>query len=603
MANLTSDDISREVAGRTVPTLFAATVAERADATALRWQITTEAWDGWTWAQYADRACRFAASLAQLGIGRGDRIVLMIRNRAEFHVADMGALLVGATPVSIYNSSAPDQVRYLAGHCDAKLAVVEDLAVLERIIKVRADLPELRHVVVIDDPHELAEAGTHRWVDLLGAGPVDLESAAHVASPDDLATIVYTSGTTGPPKGAMLTHANLAWLDASGTKVMPIDLPGAKFISYLPMAHVLERLLSHYMHVGHGTEVTTCPDPGLLAAYLGQVRPTVFVGVPRVWEKLYAGIWAMAGADPERAADFGRAVAAGKARERARVEGRELTDDERAAWERAEAEAFSLVRMLVGLDECQIAVTGAAPIAPETFDFFRALGIPLSEGYGMTESSGVITNEYVDPRPGSVGRALPGVELRIADDGEVLARGGNVFPGYLHDPEKTAETVDDEGWLHTGDVGTLDDEGYLRIVDRKKELIITAGGKNISPANIEAALKEHPLIGQVAVIGDNRPFLSALVVLDPDVSPGWAASHGIEDTDLAALAAHPEVRAELDRFVAEANARYSRVEPIKRSTILGEEWQPDSVELTPTMKLKRRGIAEKYADHITELYT
>ncbi|HSL59179.1 MAG TPA: AMP-binding protein [Acidimicrobiales bacterium] len=603
MANLTSDDISREVAGRTVPTLFAATVAERADATALRWQITTEAWDGWTWAQYADRACRFAASLAQLGIGRGDRIVLMIRNRAEFHVADMGALLVGATPVSIYNSSAPDQVRYLAGHCDAKLAVVEDLAFLERIIKVRADLPELRHVVVIDDPHELAEAGTHRWVDLLGAGPVDLESAAHVASPDDLATIVYTSGTTGPPKGAMLTHANLAWLDASGTKVMPIDLPGARFISYLPMAHVLERLLSHYMHVGHGTEVTTCPDPGLLAAYLGQVRPTVFVGVPRVWEKLYAGIWAMAGADPERAADFGRAVAAGKARERARVEGRELTDDERAAWERAEAEAFSLVRMLVGLDECQIAVTGAAPIAPETFDFFRALGIPLSEGYGMTESSGVITNEYVDPRPGSVGRALPGVELRIADDGEVLARGGNVFPGYLHDPEKTAETVDDEGWLHTGDVGTLDDEGYLRIVDRKKELIITAGGKNISPANIEAALKEHPLIGQVAVIGDNRPFLSALVVLDPDVSPGWAASHGIEDTDLAALAAHPEVRAELDRFVAEANARFSRVEQIKRYTILGEEWQPDSVELTPTMKLKRRGIAEKYADHITELYT
>lgn len=602
MSTVTSDDIAREVEGRTVATLFASTAAELADETALRWQITTDAWDEWTWAQYAERACRFAAALAQLGIGRGDRIVLMLRNRPEFHVADMGALLVGATPVSIYNSSSPDQVRYLAGHCDAKAAVVGDLEFLERILKVRGDLPELRHLVVVDDPHGLADPAALRWNDLISASPVDLESAAQVARPDDLATIVYTSGTTGPPKGAMLTHGNLAWLESSSSRILPIELHGARFISYLPMAHILERLLSHYMHVARGTVVTTCPDAGVLAAYLGQVKPTAFVGVPRVWEKLYAGIWAMAGADPDRAADFQRAVEAGRTKERARLEGRALTAEEQAAWERAEAEAFSLVRMLVGLDQCEAAVSGAAPIAPETFDFFRAIGVPLSQGYGMTESTGVITAEYDDPRPGTVGKALPGVEIRIADDGEVLARGGNVFPGYLHDPEKTAETVDGEGWLHTGDVGAIDDDGYLHILDRKKELIITAGGKNISPANIEAALKEHPLVGQVAVIGDNRPFLAALVVLDPDVAPGWAAAHGVDGADLVALAEHPEVRAELERFVADANARFSRVEQIKRFQVLGEEWQPDSIELTPTMKLKRRGIADKYATEIEKLY-
>jgi len=591
-----------EVEGRTVPLLFAETVAARSDQTALRWKSPSGDWSSWTWAEYADRACRFAAGLLQLGVSRGDRVVIMMRNRPEFHVADMGAMLIGATPISIYNSSSPDQVRYLVGHSESEVAVVEDIAFLERIQRVRAELPDLEHVVILDDPHHLADAADHRFADLLATTPVELDAAVHVAQPDDLATIVYTSGTTGPPKGAMLTHLNLAWLEASSRRIIPVELPGARFVSYLPMAHILERLLSHYMHVAHGTEVTTCPDTTMLAAYLGEVRPKVFVGVPRVWEKLNSGIMAMAGADPDRRADFERALALGRAKDEARLAGRDLDPDTQAAWEKAEAEALGLVRMLVGLDQCEVAVTGAAPIAPETFWFFRSLGIPLSEGYGMTESSGVITSEYSDPRPGSVGRAMPGVEIHIAEDGEVLARGANVFPGYLKDPERTADTVDEEGWLHTGDIGELDDDGYLHIVDRKKELIITAGGKNISPANLEAALKEHPIIGQAAVIGDSRPFLTALLVLDPDMAPGWAASRGIEDTSLAALASQPDVREEVDRFVSEANARFSRVEQIKRYAILGAEWEPDSVELTPTMKLKRRGIAEKHADTIESLY-
>jgi long-chain acyl-CoA synthetase len=599
---VTSDELARAVEGRTVPRQFRDTVADRPDAVSLRWQEGDD-WLEWTWRDYAERATAVAAGLADLGVERGHRVVLMIRNRPDFHVCDMAALLCGATPVSIYNSSSPEQMQYLAGHCEASVAIVEDIGFLERLLKVRGELPELRHVVVIDDPDGLAPDDVVPFAQLAGADPLDLDRAADVARPDDLATLVYTSGTTGPPKGAMLSHFNLAWLGESNNRMLPVDLGGKRFISYLPMAHILERLLSHYSHVAYGTEVTTCPDPSLLAPYLGQVHPQFFVGVPRVWEKLYGGIQAMTGADPEKKADFDRAVEVGRTVALARLEDRKVDAGTQAAWEQAEAETFSLVRALVGLDACEVAATGAAPITREVFEFFLALGVPLTEGYGMTESSGIITGEYERPRPGSVGRPIPGVELRLGDDGEVLARGGNVFQGYLKDPERTAETVDPDGWLHTGDIGEIDDDGYLHIVDRKKELIITAGGKNISPANIEAALKAFPLVGQAAAIGDNRPYIAALVVLDADVAPGWAASEGIETSGLAELARHPRVQEEIQGYVDEANREFSRVEQVKRFVVLGEEWVPDSLELTPTMKLKRRGIAEKYAEEIESLYS
>jgi len=551
-------DISAAVAGATVTSWFAATVARHADGVALRDDDGTNAVRTWTWSEYATDACRVAAGLRALGVGPGDRVALMMRNRPEFHLADMGALLLAATPFSVYNSSPSEQLDYLLSHSEARVVIVEDADFLGRVLAVRDRLPALEHVLVLDP--QAAREGVGTFAELLAADPLDLEVASATATPDDVAMLVYTSGTTGPPKGAMGTHGRICWIMESYRRGMGIDLAGKRIISYLPMAHVLERDVSHYLHVLVGAEVTTCADPTQIGAYLRRVRPHFFAAVPRVWEKLSSAL---------RAAD---------------VEG---SDQARA---------------LLGLDACESAFSGGAPLPGETLEFFRALGVPLGEGYGLTESTFVVTFDHVHPRTRAVGRPLPGVEMAIAADGEVLVRGPFVFRGYLKDEAKTAEAIDPDGWLHTGDIGRLDDEGYLRIVDRKKELIITAGGKNISPANLEAAIKAHPLIGQACVVGDNRPYLVALIVLDPEVAPVWARDHGLGATAIADLATDPAVRGEIVRALAETNGRFSRAEGIKRFAILHREWLPDSEELTPTMKLKRRGILAQHGAVIDAIY-
>jgi long-chain acyl-CoA synthetase len=572
-------EIDAAIEGRTVPGMFAATVADRPDEVALRWRPpgAETATASLTWAEYAERACRVAGGLRALGVRPGERIVLMMRNRPEFHYADVGGLLAGATPISIYNSSSPEQIEYLAGHSEAVAAVVGDVAMLERFLKVRSELPGLRNLVLMDDPDGLAPADVVPFAELLGAAPVDLAGAAAAIRPEDLLTLIYTSGTTGPPKGVMITHRNLSWVVESMNRATGEPLAGWRQVSYLPMAHIAERLLTHYFHIAEGTDVTCCPEPTELVSYLREVRPEHFLGVPRVWEKLHAGITAAMAADPDKQAAFERAL---------------QTGDEAV---------LANVRAMVGIDGMRLALTGAAPIPRPVFDFFRALGVPLSEVYGLSECTGPMTWSR-DVRPGTVGPPIPGQEVKILDDGEVCCRGGNVFAGYLKDPERTAEMLDDEGWLHSGDIGRFDEAGYLQIVDRKKELIITAGGKNISPANLEAAIKSYPLIGQACVVGDARPYITALIVLDPDVAPAWARSQGIGFASLGDLAAHPDVRAEVERCVAEANTRFSQVEQIKKIAILPTEWPPDSDELTPTMKLKRRGVLAKYADEIEALY-
>jgi len=587
--SLSSQDLDAIVAGRTIPSLFRDTVAGRPDSVAVRWRPPgspggsgvspgeAAATASFTWAEYADQACRVAAGLEALGVRPGQRIVLMMRNRPEFYPADVGALLAGATPISIYNSSPPEQIEYLAGHSEATVAIIGDVGMLERFLKVRSDLPDLAHLVLMDDPDGLAPADVVPFSDLLGAAPVDLDQAVGRVRPEDLATLIYTSGTTGPPKGVMLSHYNLAWVLESMNRATGETITGWRQVSYLPMAHIAERWLTHYLHIAEGTDVTTCPEPTELVSYLREVRPEHFLGVPRVWEKLHAGISAAMAADPDKQAAFQKAL--------------EVGDD-----------AFlGNVRALVGLDQMRIAVTGAAPIPRPVLDFFLALGVPLSEIYGMSEATGPTTWAR-QIRPGTVGVPIPGQEMKLLDDGEVCFRGGNVFSGYLKDPDRTAEALDGDGWLHTGDIGEVDDDGYLKIVDRKKELIITAGGKNISPANLEAAIKSYPLIGQACAIGDGRAYMTALIVLDPDVAPTWARSRGIEFTSLADLAAHPDVRAEVERCVEEANGRFSQVEKIKKISILPTEWLPDSDELTPTMKLKRRGVLSKYAEEIEKLY-
>jgi len=600
MSDPVREDLDRRASARTVPMIFRDTVASRPDATALRWK-DGDTWRTLTWRDYADRVSRLASSLRALGVARGDRVVLMLRNRPEFHIADIATLFLGATPVSIYNSSSSEQVQFLAGHCHAKVAIVEATEFLDRVLAVRAGLPDLESVAAVggsgDDPPE----GSLSWESLIDSPPLDLDTEVGTARSDDLATVIYTSGTTGPPKGVALDHRNIVWTLECFHDALELDPTGFRVVSYLPMAHIAERVVSHYLGVAFGYEVTTCPDAREVVPYLVHTRPEMFFAVPRIWEKAYASIQASLAADPDRSETLAQALEVGWQVSEHRARGEQIPSDLGAAFERADA-ALAGVRASIGLDQVREAITGAAPIPNEILRFFRALGIPLSEIYGLSETSGPMTWTPFRVRVGTVGPPLPGVEVRIEDDGEVCCRGGNVFRGYLDDPDKTAAVFDDDGWFHSGDIGALDEAGYLNIVDRKKELIITAGGKNISPANLEAALKAGSLIGQACAIGDKRPYMSALLVLDPDAAPAWAREHGIEGT-LAQLAENPEVRAEVQREVDAANEHFTHAESIKRFALLHEEWLPDSEELTPTMKLKRRGVHAKHADTIELLYS
>ncbi len=603
----TAAELDEAVAGQTVATRFLANLTRNADSEVVRWKNSGGAWESQTLAELADETARLTTALREQGIGKGDRVVLMIRNRPEFHAIDLAVLMCGATPVSIYNSSAPDQIDYLVNHCGAKLAIVEDDAFLARFDAVRDRLTTLATTVIVE-PSDSTPPEVLRLRDLLAAEPTDLDAAAAAGDPADLATIIYTSGTTGPPKGVALSNRNVCWtLESIGRSMRSQtdidDLAGFKHVSYLPMAHIMERLLGHYYLVEFATQVHCCPNTAELAAYAAEVHPDVFVGVPRVWEKMYAGVNAALAADPEKAKAFNDGLAAAEPIAEKVVRGT-ATDEERQTYEFLDAVAFTPVKTLIGLDQAKICISGAAPLPAEIMSWFRTIGVPLSEGYGMSETTAILTWSFL-AKPGFVGQAATGVEMRLGEDGEVLARGGNMFEGYLDAPDKTAETKDDDGWVHTGDIGEIDGEGYLRIVDRKKELIITAGGKNISPANLEAALKMIPLVGQACAVGEQRPFVSALVVLDPDAAKAWAAAHGLEGeaATMSAMARNPDVLAEIDAGLVEAMSTFNNAEAVKKVTVLGEEWLPDTDLLTPTSKLKRRGILTRFADEIEAMYS
>ena len=596
MTPVTTRQVDERADGRTVITMFLDRLGESPDRVALRWKDG----DGWaelTWREWADQSARVAAALTQRGIGRGDRVLLMLRNRPEFHVADVAALLVGATPISVYNSSSAEQIAYLAGHSRARVAIVEDAGYLARFTEVRAELPSLEELVLVEGD---ATGDVGRWSDLLAHAPVDVERASRATGPDDLATVIYTSGTTGPPKGVQITNHNVVWTVESYRALLG-DIEHLRVVSYLPMAHVAERMHGHYLAMACGFEVTTCPDAGVIGSYTTAVRPESMFGVPRVWEKMHAAAEGMLAKDEALAARFSDARRTALPLQLAR-RFRPLSSDEQRTLDELDAAVLGPARQLLGLDAARFAVTGAAPIPVEVFEWFVAIGVPFSEVYGMSENTGPLTWEPWQIKPGTVGRPLPGVEIRLGDDGEILARGGNIFPGYLDDPEKTAEALDPDGWLHTGDIGVIDDDGYLKIVDRKKELIITAGGKNISPANLESALRAIPVVGQACAIGDGRKFVSALITLDPDGARAWATTHGRTDASAHALARDPELIADLTKAVDDAMADFNHAEQVKKFTILPDEWVPDSDELTPTAKLKRRNIHAKFAAEIEAMY-
>jgi long-chain acyl-CoA synthetase len=549
----------------------------------------------------AEQVAAAAAGLVANGVDPGDKVLLMMRNRPDFHWLDLAAQFVRATPVSIYNSSSPEEIQYLAEHAEAEIAIVEDAGFLERLLKVRGELPALQRIFVINPPTDGVPADVQPVSDLFAHGSADLAALAADTSPDDIATLIYTSGTTGPPKGVMISQYNVVYTVESLKRCIDFDsFVGKRAVSYLPMAHIAERMMSHYQGFILGYSVYCCPDPNQLTTYLKEVKPQIVFGVPRVWEKIYNGVNAALSLDPARKAQFDDGVNAALAIKQAQRDGT-ATQEQIDTWAFLDAAAFGLVRGLVGLDACEIAVTGAAPIPRPVLEWFEAVGVPLSEIYGMSESSGPMTWSPQANHPGSVGQEIPGCEVRIADDGEVICRGGNVFQGYLKQPDKTAETIID-GWLHSGDIGEVDADGYVRIVDRKKELIITSGGKNISPANLEAALKTIPLIGQAAAIGDARKFCSAILVLDPEAAGTWANAHGKAGVSLNELAADPVVIAEVQAGVDEINQQFAQVEQIKKFTLVGEEWLPDSDMLTPTSKLKRRGVNARYADEIEAMY-
>lgn len=575
---------------------FQRTAAIEPDAVALRTPGGTETM---TWRELAAQVHKVTAGLAGLGVGRGDTVSLMMANRMEFYPVEIGAQHLGATSFSVYNTLPAEQLTYLFDNAATKVAICEE----QYVNRIRASGAPIEHVVCIDG----APAGTISMDELYAAAPggFDFEATWQAVRPDDVVTLIYTSGTTGNPKGVEMTHANLLFEAYALNAVLPVQF-GDRVTSYLPTAHIADRVMGLYALEVFGAQVTVVADVRAIAAALPDVRPTVWAGVPRVWEKLKAGIeFAISNETDEvkrRALQWAMSVAAKRAA--ALVSGDVMPDDLAAEWSQADELVLSKLRERLGLGELRWAVSGAAPIPKETLAFFAGIGIPIAEVWGMSElSCAASVSHPSDARLGSVGKLLPGLEGRIAADGEYLVRGPLVMKGYRKEPAKTAEAIDTDGWLHTGDIIEVDDDGYLRIVDRKKELIINAAGKNMSPANIEnTMLAACPMVGVTITIGDGRPYNTALMVFDADSVGPYAAQRGLADASPAALAADPQVIAAIAAGVAQGNTKLSRVEQIKRFRILPTLWEPGGDEITLTMKLKRKPIMAKYAREIEELY-
>ena len=582
----------------TVAEAFRITAAERADDVAIRTKG-----DAFTitWGELRKRVDALAGGLAKLGVRRGETIALMLSNCPEFHLCDLAAMMLGATPFSIYNTYAPDQIQFVVADADAKVLICEQ-QFLPRVLEAREQLPHLEHLIVVDGH---APQGTVALSDVEGTNPgFDVEASVAQLEPSDVLTLIYTSGTTGPPKGVQLMHRNLlATVEDLETL---IDFPSdGRVVSWLPAAHIAERNAHHYLPIVCGLEITCCEDPRQILSYLPEVRPSWFFAVPRIWEKLKAGLETMIAGQPDEQRD--RMLAAldvGLHAVRLEQRGEDVPPELAEQVAKADAEIFAGLRQMLGLDQVEAISVGGAPTPIEVLEFFHAIGLPLAELWGMSETCGAGTvNPSGKIKIGTVGPPAPGVQIKLDSDGEVLIKSEVVMLGYRNLPDKTRETFTDDGWLRTGDIGAFDEDGYLMIVDRKKELIINAAGKNMSPANIEATLKTaSPLIGQACCIGDRRPYNTALIVLDTDFAPAWAATQGIRGSSLDELARDERVRAAVQEGVDAANAKLARPEQIKKFTIVEGDWLPSGEELTPTMKLRRKPIAEKYAIAIDAMY-
>jgi len=565
------------VACATVPEAFQRTVGLHADRPALR---TLGDRMCLTWRQLDQHVRLVAAGLAGIGIGHGDRVAIMLPNSPECHIVDYAAVHLGAVPFTIFNSSARDQIAHQLGNAGARI-VVTSVEFLPRVAAAVAALgTQINQVITVDDG--VGAGATIGWNDLLAAGDphFDIDAAWNAVSADDVAAIIYTSGTSGPPKGALWSHrtvmANIRALDSA------LPMPTESMVSFLPMAHAGGRITVHYIALAYGAAITACPDMKSLPAHLVDARPDAFIATPRFWEKIKVTLEALTSGDPAALAALAQPQPAG---------GCAIPDAVRPHLHR------------VGLDRLKVGFVGGAPSSSEVIGFFRAAGVPLLEAYGSTETALNIFNRVEDYRPGTVGTPLPGVEVRLLDDGELLCRSEFNMVGYSNDPQGTAEKIDADGWLHTGDIAEIDKDGFVTITDRKKDIIITSSGKNLSPANIERAIAaETSLIGHVVVIGDRRPYITALFSLDPEAAHGFAAEHGLAGQSHAEVASSRQVREHLQAAIDRASERLSSPERVRRFVVLPEAWQPDTDELTPTAKLKRKAINQKYAQTIELLY-
>lgn len=596
------------VPGKTLVEIFLNRVAKTPDFVAMRAK-QDGSWKPTTWREFGQQAREVANGLISLGVPKGGTVALLSVNRPEWHVGDTGIILSGGVSVPIYVTNSPSQVAYIVGHAEATVAIVENQDQLDKVLKTRSELPKLQKVVTITGEgadesdlvisfEELKRLGREYEKENPGA----LDERINGITPDDLATLVYTSGTTGDPKGAMLTHGGFAWTLDSLAKVIDFQDGGERVLSYLPLSHIFERLVSDWGGIYHGVEVWFAESIEQLLPNLKECKPTFFIGVPRVYEKFYMGLKAQIANHPKKDL-IEKAIHAGNEKVEAEQAGKSVPIGVSLKFGLLNKLVLSKLRDGLGMGNVRFAITGAAPIEPEIIKFIHSIGIDLLEGYGQTEDNAPTSvNPPGKARIGTVGPPIPGLEVKFDEDGEILVRGPNVFKGYYKQEKATAETLTEDGFLRTGDVGELDAAGYIKITDRKKDLIKTAGGKYIAPQVIEGKLKFAPLIGQAVVIGDRRPFPTALLTLDPEVAPKWAKEQGIEFTDVTELAEDPKVLAAVQQIVDNVNTGLSHAEQVKKWTVLPRDFTQDAEEITPTLKVRRKTISEKYSDVIERMY-
>lgn len=605
-----TQSVASRTNGQTIPQLLARNASEYGDRPALT-SLDAEGTPTLTWRQLRDEIAAVARGLGELGLEAGQRMLIMSSSRPEHLIADLAASHISVISCTAYGTLSSEQVRFVAGHSAAPVVILEGAAELERWQPVLDDLPALRHVVMLEAdsiPQDDPRFRSYEQLRATGAAlhtdePEVFERAWAGIRPDDPISMIYTSGTTGDPKGVVLSHRNVIHeaLAVHALHGMPMHTTN---IAYLPLAHVAERELSIYMPIVWAGHVHTLADAGAIASALATVHPQGLFGVPRVWEKLVAGMKNMlASAQEDRRARLTEANELLQQGYKLRSEGKPIPEELAERIAEADRTVLAPVRELLGLNRLVLASSGAAALPVEVLYFLAGVGVEIQEVWGLSETTGAATSNTASAfKAGTVGRPVADVEVRAGDGGELFVRGPIVFLGYLTAEGSIVSVTDDAGWLPTGDIGTVDEDGFVTITDRKKELLITSSGKNVPPTRIERLLKEHSLIGQAMAIGDRRPYITALIVLDDEIAPQWASARGIDATDIATLAQHPDVQAEVDEAVASANARLARAEQIKRYHLVPRAWSPESGEITPTLKLKRRVINERYGGDIGALY-